>query len=276
MFGAWLFWSFLFGSWSTTLLSSSVADFEYNWYEFWNDTFRLTNLPDFEGANSILFDTYDTALAHGWGLNWYYIKPKRLTIEGVLTCSTSGELETAIDALKYAILQNQQTLTYTKPNWVVLQTIASCTEIDIQRKPYHITFVPVSLQFTILDPFLYETEVNETTDTANTSNFTGTVSVTGWNYEVFPKIILTYNSASSCTTLSFTMNWSTITVSDTFTAGDIIIIDSKEKEVTINSVAWQDYTGEFATLPLWDTGYSVTSNGTFNLDLVVQRYNTYV
>ena len=173
MFWAWTFGSFLFGSWSTTLLSSSVADFEYNWYEFGNDTFRLTNLPDFEWANSILFDTYDTALAHWWWLNWYYIKPKRLTIEGVLTCSSSGELETAIDALKYAILQNQQTLTYTKPNSVVLQATASCTKVDIQRKPYHITFVPVSLEFTVLDPFLYETEVNEATDTANTSNFTG-------------------------------------------------------------------------------------------------------
>lgn len=276
MFWSGLLWTFLFGSWSTTLIPSSVAAFEYNGYEFGNTTFRLTNLPDFESANSILFDTYDIALSHGWGLNWYYIKPKRLLIEWVLTAASSSELETVIDAMKYALLQNEQTLTYTKPNNVVVQGTASCTRLAVNRKPYHITFVPVSIELTVLDGFLYDTEVNEVTDSGNTSNFSWTISVTGWNYEVRPIFVFTYNSATSCTSLSLTCNWETITVSDTFSNGDIIIIDSKNKDVTINSVSWQDYTWEFPSLPLGDTSYSVTSDGTFNISLVVQRYNTYV
>lgn len=277
MFGAWLFWSTLFWSGSTTLSVSSTAAFEYNWYAFGTSTFVLKNIPNFQSATNILYDTYNVALAHwGWA-NWYYIKPKRLVVEWTLHASSASELEDAVDSLKYAMLQNWKILTYTKPNWVILNATASCTNLDVKRSKYHITYVPVSIEFTILDPFLYDTEVNETSNAGNTSSpFTGTVSVLGCNYEVYPIVYLTYNSATSCTSLSFTMNWSTITVTDTFSAWDIIIIDSKEKDVTINSVSWQDYTGEFPILPLWDTSYSVTSDGTFNLDLIIQWYNTYV
>ena len=276
MFWLGLFGSFLFGSGSTTLSASSTASFEYNGYEFWNTIFRLANLPDFESAESILFETYDIALANGGGMNGYKMKPKRLRVEGVITADSASELEDAIDQLKYAVLQNQKTLTYTKQNGVVVQAVASCTNLSVLRKPYHITFCPVNIEFTILDPFLYWTTVNETTDYWNTADFSGTCSVLEGNYEAYPIAYITYNSATSCTTLSFTLNGQTITLTDTFIAGDLIIIDSKTKEVSKNSVAWQDYTGEFATLPLGDTAYSVDSDGTFNIDLVIQRYDTYV
>ena len=275
MFWSVLFWSSLFG-WSSTSTTSSVSDFEYNWYAFWSDNFRLVNLPDFQSANSIFFDSFDIALSHWGWLNGYKIKPKKLLVKWVLTASSSSELEDLIDNMKYALLQDQETLTYTKPNWVVINTTASCTSLRVLRENYHITFVPVEIEFTILDPFLYGVEVNEVTDSWNTSDFSGTISVTKWNYEAYPIFYITYNSATSCTSLSVTLNWQTITIADTFSNGDLIMINSKTKEVTINSVDGQDYTGEFPSLPLGDTTYSVDSDWTFNIDLLIQRYDTYV
>lgn len=276
MFWLGLFWTSLFWTGSSTLTSASYSSFEYNWYVFWNTVFRLTNIPDFHSAGNILFETYDIALANGGGFDGYKIKPKRLIVEGVLTADSASDLESAIDQMKYTLLQSQKTLTYTKQNGVVLQTIASCTNITIKRLPYHITYVPVSIEFTILSPFLYGVNVTEVTNYGNTSNFSGTCTVIKWDYEAYPVCYITYNSASSCTSLSLDIGGAEITINKTFSNGDIIIIDSKNKLVTVNSVSGQDYEGEFQTLPLGDVPYSVTSDGTFNIDLVIQRYDTYV
>lgn len=276
MFWLWRFWTFLFGSGAPTTDSTSTANFEYNGYIFWSSYFRLTGQPDIESAGSILFETYDIALSNGGGDNGYRMKPKKFIIEWSIVAESASDLEDKIDELKYAMLQSQKKFTYIKKNGVVVEAIASCTRLDVNRKPYHITFVPVQIEFTVLDPFFYGAISNEHTDYGNIIDFFGTVTNDKGHYETLPKAFITYNSASSCTSLSFTLNGQTIIINHAFTNGDIIVIDSKNKEVTINSVEGQDYLGEFATLPLWEISYSVDSNWTFNIDLVIQWKYAYV
>ncbi len=204
------------------------------------------------------------------------MKPKKLVIQWTLLAQSASELEAIIDWLKYAVLQKQKELVYTKRDWMRLTTIATCTSMTFERQAHNITFLPVNIEFTILEPFFYSTIVNELTDYWNTWAITWTVSVVTWQYEIEPQIYITYNSATTVSSLSFELNWSEITINKTITTGDLIIIDCKEKDVYINSVWWQDYNWQFPTLPLWDTTYTLTSNGTYNIDLLIQWKNAYV
>lgn len=271
-----LFWKLIFWTWLSWWVYWSWIDFWYNWYSFNSDNFRLRNIPNIDDASSIMLDQYNIALSHWWWFNGYYMKPKKLMIQWTLLAQSASELEAVIDWLKYAVLQKQKELVYTKRDWMRLTTTATCTNMSFERQAHNITFLPVNIEFTILEPFFYSTTVNELTDYWNTGAITWTVSVVTWQYEIEPQIYITYNSATTVTSLTFDLNWSEITINKTITTGDLIIIDCKEKDVLINSVWWQDYNWQFPTLPLWDTTYTLTSNWTYNIDLLIQWKNAYV
>jgi hypothetical protein len=70
-------------------------------------------------------------------------------------------------------------------------------------------------------------------------------------------------------------NGNTITINETIATSDILIIDSREKKVTLNDVE-VDYTGIF---PIFETGlqsYEVQVNGTKNFDTNIKFFNTYL
>ena len=279
MFWTSLFWTSLFWTGPTSLYTVTPYDFEYNWYEFWwtSTKFKLENIPNFEEANAIQIQTYDRALNNWAWMNWYYIKPKVLKILWTLYADTASELEDRIDELKYYVLQKQKTLRRTKPNWVVVEWTASCSKFEPNRQPYHITFMPVMIEFIVLDWFLYDTTVNEYSSFANTADFTWTLTVSWWNYEVEPILYFTFNSATSVTSLSITINNQTMTFNKTFSAWDMLIVDCINTNVTYNSVSWQNYLWEFFVLPVWWSVYDVSVTwSAFNIDLAVQWYNTYV
>ena len=70
-------------------------------------------------------------------------------------------------------------------------------------------------------------------------------------------------------------NGNTITINETIATSDILIIDSREKKVTLNANE-VDYTGVF---PIFETGlesYEVEANGTKNYDVTIKFFNTYL
>ena len=275
MIGIWQYGVYLFGRGSAITLTNTLPNFGYNGFDFQTQQFRLTNVPNIDNPN-IQLDRFDRALNHGWGFNGSYFKEKTITIEGTVMGINESDLEDQIDALKNKILQHGKILTYRKRNGIVLSAIAYCSNLNIPRLPYHITFCPVTITFTILDPFLYDISLNEETRALNTATATGTVTISAWNVDVQPRIILNFVTASGTNSISYTMNGQTITINKTISAWDIVIIDCWFKDVTINSVWWQDYIGEFPSIPVGQNNYSVSINGTYSASLTHQRYNTYV
>lgn len=275
MIGLWQYGTYLFGRGSAITLLNTLPNFGYNWYDFQSPNFRLANVPNIDNPN-IQMDSFDKALNHGGWFNGLYYKTKTITVQGTIIASDEADLEDQIDNLKNRVLQPEKILTYRKRNDIVISAIAYCTWLDIQRQHYHITFCPVTLTFSVLDPFLYDTTLNEDARTINTATANWTVTVLAWNVDVQPRIILNFVSASGTNSISYTMNGQTIIINKTISAWDIIIIDCGNKDVTINSVWGQNYLGEFPSIPLWLNNYSIAVNGTYSASLTHQRYNTYV
>ena len=64
---------------------------------------------------------------------------------------------------------------------------------------------------------------------AKTADLNASLLYSGGNAYTHPLIALTFNSATSVTAITITIDWVALSITDTITAGDSIIIDCKQK-----------------------------------------------
>lgn len=278
MLNTQLFNSRVFNS-GTRYSTVSIPNLLQYWdYNFWNNIFRVISLTDLDDLGTLNFNTWDIAMWHWEWLSSYYFKRKDITVKWVLSADTVSELENRINALKANVLQSWQQLKFLRRSWQLVQTTASCTSLRFDRQYYHITFVPVEIVFTTLEPFFYSVATNEVNRIDQTSNLSTTINVNTGNYEAEPQILINFESTgiTSVTSVEVDIAGTAITISETISNSDQIIIDCKEKEVTINGTGWVDYTGTFPTLPQGTSSFDVTINGTREVDIYVIRPDTYV
>ena len=112
-------------------------------------------MPNIEDLPSVKFNDYDIAEAHGEGLYSYYFRNKKITIQGIIKGDSITELEHNITSLKSFLSIHQQSLKYQRADGALLETTASCTSIKFDRKHFHLTFVPVEIEFITQEPFFY-------------------------------------------------------------------------------------------------------------------------
>lgn len=249
---------------------------QYGTYTFPSTAFRLVDVSGIEESGDMAIDEFDIANTHWVGLRNYFFKRKTITVRWVLKASTKWELQTEIDSLLTAISQEEQTLKFTRDDWVVLTAPAYATwRIDRQR--YHITFVPVEITFVVMRPFMTSSVTRQTAFTGQSANFSSNVINTGWTYEAQPIINITFlTGLSSVTEVSVTLWSSTITVNENISDSDILVIDSENQDVKINDVWGKDYTGNFPVLERWNNSFDVSINWTWSADIYVQWNYTYV
>ena len=273
MFWVFPYWQEVFGA-TYEYLSEIVNDtISYNGFWLQNENIIISKI-DFDNSHRIQSDTYYKPLIDGAGELNYFFREKIVNASWYMKAESEETMNNEIDRLKKILLQNQKDLII-KVNGNPRVAKASLINGDslFDREHFHITFLPFTLQFRVLEKFRDITAQNYLVSW-QTADFIEEI-YNGGSAKVEPIITFVFNSASGVNEISFVYNGNTITINETIATSDILIIDSREKKVTLNDVE-VDYTGIF---PIFETGlqsYEVQVNGTKNFDTNIKFFNTYL
>jgi len=277
MFWTTLLWTGLLWTWPWLSGFAYLGLFSYNWYSFETDSVRVKNIAGIEDLDRYSFTTYKTAREDG---EWYVsrnVDRKKMVITGVLKADSVSELQIAMENMKQALFVPNQEARYRKSDGVMVQTTATCTWLTFNRKHRHLTYVPFTVTLETLKPFFYSSLQQTVSFLSQTVSFVNSVPNAVWNYKAQPIISVNFNTGlSSVTTITITLNGQIVSATGTFTDSDIVTFDCDRKDVALNSVWEQAYTGSFGDLPIWEANIEVSIDWTRDADIYVLRDWTYV
>lgn len=111
---------------------------------------------------------------------------------------------------------------------------------------WNVTFLPFEVTIETLEPFFYSILQQSHSFLAQTANFTDSVSNLVGNYKAQPIISITFLAGLvGVTTITLILNDKVISITGTFTDADIVTVNCETKDVALNSVGGQEYTGTF-------------------------------
>lgn len=174
--------------------------------------------------------------------------PKRITLTGVIKGTSIDDLETNIDSLKQVLAKTEKNLDIEYASGT-RRYVASVTRITIERRHFHITFAPFSVEFTVSNPPFGKTLDTSTYEGTHaftgTGTWEGTYVFTG-TAPPMPIIEMTVNSAANFNAVTFTNSESghAITVDRTFSATEVLTIDTDAYTVDVDGTA-VDFSGQF-------------------------------
>lgn len=231
---------------------------------------RVSNTDD---ANSVDMDIFSNPLDDWQTLSSYYVRGKTITIAGTIRKDNAEDLNNEIDIMKSHLFVSWKKLSI-KVNGEVREAIAYCSWVTFDRQHYNITYVRYSADF-IITSEVRETKKYEATTVSSVSSTLLEEVINYWKFKTKPIIIFTMNSATSVTSLAFTMWWLTLTISEALSINDIIEINRETLSVTIN---WNevDYTWVIPSLEQWRNNYTVTMNWTYNYDVTIKYKKTFI
>lgn len=209
-------------------------------------------------------DQFSVPRANGVRVSSVYEREKIVTADGLLKCATKEALEAYIDTVKKSLRGRSRQLVTCWAGITRLYNRATLINGDslfADRKYYHINIVPFTLQFLCEDlsgNWDYSQASGEITAAVDTVTLTGDGTTEGK-----PVIIVVFSASSGVTSLAVSIdeNSNSIGYSGAISAGDVLIFDSEEQEVTLNGVA-VDFTGYFPEMSLGGNTFRFTTNGT--------------
>lgn len=257
--------SFLLNDESPTvaIVAADFDDLEYNGYSL-QSTDVITQEMTIYSAPSRELVTYKVPRDDGSRLNGAYFRERRVKVKGIIQAASRVLLEREMDRFKRYMSQ-QEGMLYLKVDdeiRVVKATVANTGNMFDDRKGFHITYTPFSLEFAVLDPFLHDLEYSSVTNENETNLDLGvTVENLGTVYSR-PVITVIVEAATSVTGFQFlnNTNGDSLTISESLSAGDILVIDSEESRVTLNG-SEVDYAGRFPRLIYGSNNCSFVTTG---------------
>lgn len=151
---------------------------------------------------------------------------------------------------------------------------ATCTKFDVTREHYNITFCKAKIVFTCLEPFFYAASKQSYTFPGKVATFTEEVTNNG-SAESLPIFYHIFGATTAVTAVAITAFGKTMTVTNSFSANDILIIDSENKKVTKNGTEI-DYSGSFPIFPTGSNPFTVTYTGTVAVDVTLLQNKNYL
>lgn len=208
-----------------------------------------------------------------------YLKEKVIKIAGVFVASTEEALQAKISEARKNLLTLEGVLQIPF-NGLTIQYQATVSKYEFPRKNYNKTFCNYIVEFSCVNPpYGVDSVVN--TDTMNTTTASASGSFTaGGEIDPEPTINVTVNSETAMTVFKITSDDTgesiTITPGSGFSAGDILIIDSRSKSVLLNGAA-QDYAGIFPLFAVGLNNFTVDITSTnHNVDVDVSWQDNYL
>lgn len=207
-----------------------------------------------------------------------YLNQKRIEVEGMLVCSTNADLRVKLDNMKKALRPKEKNLDVDYGGNTIRYT-ASVEEINISDDHYHITALPYRILF-LADPVGKSTTTNsESYDSVTGSPYNNSIVITG-SGNPKPVIKFTVDSETDLTKIHFkNLNVdnvsNSISVSQSFNATNILIIDCEEKTVQVNDVN-VDFEGIFPVFTPNTNSITVTFTSTnHTVDIFISYYPSY-
>jgi len=225
-----------------------AVSISFDGFELNDGIYTVKNYPPLGMPNKET-STLDIGRGDG-GVNVFQkFNSRTIPIQGVIVCSSSDELEQAIDALNKQMRRETGTLAIDYVGgtrmWQVIPT-----KVVIDRIQGQISYTPFSLEFEAPNPFatdgITDTIVNAHNTTTQQDFIAATVNGT---MDALPLITITITAINpSVSPVEISIGNSTnsqyLTVERTFTAGDVLTIDCENFRVFHNGV-FIKATGQF-------------------------------
>lgn len=180
---------------------------------------------------------------------------KTFTVEGYIRKDSLAELEAAMDTFKLAMSRKSQPFDVDYAGGV-RRYLASAQNIMLSKSS--LTSAGFSVQFLSPDGMGWDLEGSPLISAASvtTSNHTVSLSV-GGSYKADPLLTVTVNAVSGGTTKTITLTNATtlrsISITRTWTAGDVLEIDTLKGLVLVNGLA-HDFVGQLLSFEPGDGG----------------------
>jgi len=201
--------------------------------------------------------------ANGEILNSAFFRGRNITIEGFIVADNKTDLDDAIDEFKLNLSQSNKLLKW-RVNWVIRQILATMESITFGEKDNII--IPYSLTFRSQESF-WNNEIEQSFNLWTVTSSPRTEQVENLWQPSFPFILFGFwTGLSSVTSLSITIWGIWITINESISDNDILVIDGREKIVKLNDVE-KDFDGIFPLLETWSNTVIFTINGTFSVDI---------
>ncbi|MGC3970589.1 MAG: phage tail family protein [Pirellulales bacterium] len=217
----------------------------------------------FNSGHKREFDQFSVPRANGIRVASVYEREKIITASGVCRAASAEALETYIDTLKKNLRKHRRQLV---TNWAGKSrlyekaTLQNMDALFPDRKHYHITYVPVTLEF-LCEDFATDWNYEQWNDEFTAAEDTLATYGRG-TQESKPVIICVFSAASGVTELTVKVdeNGNTIRYEGAISAGDSIVFDCEQEKVLKNGIE-VDFKGYFPKMEVGNATFRFTTNG---------------
>jgi len=221
----------------------------FDWFWLCNSIFA-SQTNDYRNVADIDLQTYIAPNIDWWWVLWKFYQEKDINFKIAIKASSKAELNEKIDELKYRTSKTEWLLEITI-DWVTRMLKATVTSLTFPRIKYNDTTIwDIDIVFKTLEPNFY-LKNNVGLLYENITSDTNEEITNNWTAKTSPKFYFLFKTwIATLTSTAITVWWFTITVSETISDNDVLIIDGEGKEVTLN---WTvvDYDWLFPELGVW-------------------------
>ena len=232
-----------------------------------NNPYQFTELDHEKSAPRETF-MYDLARERGGVIVGDNYKPKEVVITGRIVGDDKNALESNIDSFKELMARFNKNLDLDYASGT-RRYVATPIEVDIDRKYFHLSFVPFKVTFLV--PSGVGEDITQTASIQNgitVSPYNGSINIGGSAYPL-PSIEITITSIIGGLDISLQCNGDKITLTNSLVANDVVVFDIQNKKVTLNG-SEKDYTGVFPKFNVGTNNYIITINSSarnFNVEV---------
>lgn len=237
---------------------------EFDGYSLQDSNIIATNIVD-SSAPTRELPTYRVPRNNGEGILGDFFRRRTIKVVGFIKESTTALLEARLNTLKRRLTLREGDLDRNIGGTVkrIKATLVNPDSMFGDRQGYHITFCPFSFEFMSVEPMWHDLAYTSQTSTGVVSLVRNDAISNDGTYKAPAVLIVIFDAAVSVTKFTFTNNTNgeILSVTRSFAAGDVLIIDGEERSVTVNS-SEVDYDGIFPDLDYSANSFTLTTTGT--------------
>lgn len=203
------------------------------------------------------------------------IKSKIVSVSGTVFGAGRDALESNIDSLKALLFKQAKNLDIDYSAGT-RRYVATLRKFSVVRDFYHLNYAPFTADFYVPSGVGKDTTVTSVTDEDITDlEYETAVQIYG-AIEPYVSITISIDSLTAVTKIEVLGGGNKITIEDTFSAGDVIVINSESLKVTINGTEYE-YSGIFPRFEVGSNPVYVTTTGTaVQYDISFDYYKNYL
>ena len=222
------------------------------------------------------FDTTKIPNDHGRIINKDFFDVKTITLRGMIYKGTKELYETLVDEFKKELSPQNKNLDIKRADGNYRRFVVTATTINVKREKHSdISSSPFEVVFQCLTPFGQSIGTTSSLFTPAVLSFSENIYNSG-TAEAKPIWIMIVTSATAITDFTVTNDTTdeAIKVTNAIVASDVIIVDGKEKTITLNGTEL-DYNGSFPKLVAGSNSYTILFGGTAIAYSLTHKYTPF-